>query len=408
MYSDIVAEERWPNPTLSSAADVVSTLSGPSGVKMSGPYSWVPPNYWLTDAGKFGGAWGFLTEGGPGEAPMTLSSWQRTTNDTWPLTEPTWSFHCGNPKGVFHDLRFFTPPLEARYGAVTSVSDYLLKAQAMAFEGTRAMYESYTRNKHLGATGVVQWMLNNAFPSHIWHLYDFYLVGGGGFYGARQALEDLHVMMSYSDGSVWVYNNRFTSREQNLTVVAQLVNFDGTVGWSATETITGLGPDVSIELPQLRLNPFPVVAPSFLRLQWGGQDGDNWYWLSPNMDVIDWKETNFYQTNCSSFADFTALTKSLAPATVSMESVLWTEYRGGQEVNVTLITPSSNQAVAFFISVELDGGQAEPPVVVLWSSNYITMRPGERRVLTGKVLSTNFQARGPSSNLSIRWWNMNR
>lgn len=29
---------------------------------MSGPYSWEPPNYWLTDT-TLGGAFGFLSEG---------------------------------------------------------------------------------------------------------------------------------------------------------------------------------------------------------------------------------------------------------------------------------------------------------------------------------------------------------
>lgn len=28
----------------------------------SGPYSWVPPNYWLEDTHLLGGAFGFLTE----------------------------------------------------------------------------------------------------------------------------------------------------------------------------------------------------------------------------------------------------------------------------------------------------------------------------------------------------------
>ena len=44
----------------------------------------------------------------------------------------------------------------------------------MDYEGERAMFESYTRNKY-ASTGVVQWMLNNAWPSLIWHLYDYYL-----------------------------------------------------------------------------------------------------------------------------------------------------------------------------------------------------------------------------------------
>ena len=47
----------------------------------------------------------------------------------------------------------------------------------MTYEGERAMFEAYGRNKYT-ATGVVQWMLNNAWPSIIWHLYDWYLRPG--------------------------------------------------------------------------------------------------------------------------------------------------------------------------------------------------------------------------------------
>ena len=36
------------------------------------------------------------------------------------------------------------------------------------------MFEAYSRNKYT-STGVIQWMLNNAWPSMIWHLYDYYL-----------------------------------------------------------------------------------------------------------------------------------------------------------------------------------------------------------------------------------------
>ena len=83
---------------------------------MSGPYSWEPPNYWLTDPGTWGGAWGFLTEGGPGENPMSFDSFNATVppQDDWPI-DSVWDYHCGNPNGVFRDLRFFTPPLDARF-----------------------------------------------------------------------------------------------------------------------------------------------------------------------------------------------------------------------------------------------------------------------------------------------------
>jgi exo-1,4-beta-D-glucosaminidase len=76
LYLNAFKEALWPNPIISSAADVNSTITGPSGVKMTGPYSWViffklnfsifqvPPNYWLlgADLNQLGGAYGFLTE----------------------------------------------------------------------------------------------------------------------------------------------------------------------------------------------------------------------------------------------------------------------------------------------------------------------------------------------------------
>ena len=44
---------------------VVSDLSGPTGVKMLGPYAYTPPIYWYEDTER-GGAYGFNTETGPG------------------------------------------------------------------------------------------------------------------------------------------------------------------------------------------------------------------------------------------------------------------------------------------------------------------------------------------------------
>ena len=40
-YLHVFATERWANGMIASAADDVSTLTGPTGVKMSGPYGWV-------------------------------------------------------------------------------------------------------------------------------------------------------------------------------------------------------------------------------------------------------------------------------------------------------------------------------------------------------------------------------
>jgi exo-1,4-beta-D-glucosaminidase len=96
----------WPNPILASASDRTSKVSGPTGVKMSGPYAWVPPNYWLEDTNAWGGAYGFLTEGGPGEAPLTYESQVATLSPSslWPA-DYEWDYHCGSQHGLyFFDL----------------------------------------------------------------------------------------------------------------------------------------------------------------------------------------------------------------------------------------------------------------------------------------------------------------
>ena len=82
--------------------------------------------------------------------------------------------------------------MNAIYGAPADLADYERKAQAMAYDSERAMFEAYSRNKY-GATGVIQWKLNNAWPSLIWHLWDYYLQPAGAYFGAKKACEPLHV-----------------------------------------------------------------------------------------------------------------------------------------------------------------------------------------------------------------------
>src|SRR6185312_16350335 len=102
-YLNIEKELNWPNPTISSASAKPTTVSGESGVKMTGPYEYVPPNYWLTDQGKHGGAWGYNTETSPGPAVPTVESLEKTVGPEhlWPIDD-VWKYHCG--AGKFKNL----------------------------------------------------------------------------------------------------------------------------------------------------------------------------------------------------------------------------------------------------------------------------------------------------------------
>src|SRR5207253_7247266 len=117
-----------------------------------------------------------------------------------------------------------TEALTKRPGEPTSAEDYAKKAQVMTYDGERAMFEAYARNKY-NSTGVIQWMLNNAWPSMIWHLYDYYLRPGGGYYGTKKACEPLHVQYSYDDRSVVVVNDT-PAEVKGLKVTATVLGLD--------------------------------------------------------------------------------------------------------------------------------------------------------------------------------------
>ena len=205
-YLDVEAETHWPNPTLASASATNTVGEGPSGVKMTGPYDYVGPSYWYVDK-EFGGAWGFNTETSPGPAIPSEASRAKflTDPDAWPPTAD-WSLHMGG--GEFTALKVFDEAMAAQYEKPDSAAEYTRIASTMEYDSERAMYEAYSRNKY-SSTGVVQWMLNNAWPSMIWHLFDYNLEAGAGYFGTKKACEPVHIQYSYDDHSIVVVNSTY-------------------------------------------------------------------------------------------------------------------------------------------------------------------------------------------------------
>jgi exo-1,4-beta-D-glucosaminidase len=210
-YLDVEKEANWPNPAISSASARSTTVTGESGVKMTGPYDYEPPDYWVTDPRKWGGAWGFNTETSPGPAIPVADSLRKfiPKDHLWPIDE-VWGFHAGGER--FQNVDRFNEAMNKTYGPPSDLEDYEKKAQAMAYDGERAMFEAYAKNKY-DSTGVIQWMMDNAWPSIIWHLYDYYLQPAGGYFGTKKACEPLHIQFSYDDRSVIAVNGFEESRK---------------------------------------------------------------------------------------------------------------------------------------------------------------------------------------------------
>ena len=395
MYVGILKALHWPNPYLSSATEKPTTVTGPTGVKMTGPYEWVPPSYWLTDT-TLGGAWAFNTETSPGPAVPTMQSLRKILPEDrlWPIDE-YWNFHAGG--GHFKTLDVFTAALNARYGMATGVEDYALKAQAMTYEGNRAMFEAYARNKYV-STGVIQWMLNNAWPSLIWHLYDYFLVPGGGYFGTKKACEPLHVQYSYDDRSVVLVNEK-RQPFHKLSLTATVYTLDMAVKFSREVTLDVL-PDSSTRvflIPQLE-----GLTPTFflnlmLRDAAGSLISSNFYWLSTKPDLLDWAKSKDYAdvhglgyAPAISYADFTGL-QTLPKVRVGLSASLKRE--GGEDVvRVKLSNPSPHLAFFVHLRITKDAG-GDDVLPVFWDDNYISLLPGETRQLAAKYRTEHVHGR---------------
>ena len=309
MYLDVIKEVEWPNPYQSSAS-VKKTPAGETGVKMTGPYEYVAPSYWTVDTTR-GGAHGFNTETSPGPAPPPIESLRMMLppEHLWPIDQ-WWNYHAGG--GQFKDIHVFTEALNARYGPAGSVEEYARKAQMMSYEGERAMFEAFGRNKYT-STGVIQWMLNNAWPGLIWHLYDWYLRPGGSYFGAKKACEPLHVQYSYDDRGVVVVNSYYRPFT-NMKVRTRVLNLDMTEKFSRDSKVD-VGEDSSTPITTLP-EMTGLTSTYFVSLELRDSSDHvvsrNLYWLSSMPETLEWDKSTWYVTPTRTFADFTAL-NSLPP-----------------------------------------------------------------------------------------------
>ena len=412
IYLNIEKQLLWPNPVVSSATGKPTTVTGESGLKMTGPYEYVAPSYWEQDsleglssrkpcnAGGCGGAYGFNTETsmGPAVPPIESVLAMVGQDHQWPIDE-VWNYHAGG--GEFKTLRVFSTALANRYGKSDSVEDFASKSQLQTYEGVRAMYEAYSRNKYQ-STGVIQWMLNNGWPSMIWHLYDYYLRPGGGYFGAKRAMEALHPIYGYDDHSIWVVSSQYED-VKGLKLATKIYNLDMSEKFTHEDSLDAAADSTAkiLALPEVQgLTPVYFVVLRLMNAN-GELVGSNFYWLSTKPETIDWAKSTWWMTPTESYADFTAFAQI---PKVKLRVNDRTERKGDESVtHVTVENPS--KSLAFFVRLKVEkGAKGEEILPVVWEDNYISLLPGETREVTATYRTSELNGQKPV--IDVRGWNV--
>ncbi len=379
--------------------EIVSDVSGGSGVKMLGPYAYTPPVYWYTDTQR-GGAYGFNTETCPGAVVPALESVKRMipADHLWPVDE-YWNFHCG--LNEFDNLDRYTEAIRRRFGQAADLDDFGRKAQLLNYELMRPMFEAFRVNKGR-ATGVVQWMLNAAWPKMYWQLYDWYLMPTGAFYGARKACQSPQLVYDYGGDSIGLVNDGLTDIG-NLRADIRVYDVE-----SQLLLATHFAVDAAAGIAQkiFTLPGFEKISSTyFLSLRLLDSEralvADNFYWLSTRPDVLDYNayvEPWEYYTPSRRYADFSAL-NAMPRADVDVTHTIETD---NSTSSVAVELTNRGDTIAFFVEMLLLDEDTKTPIVpVFWQDNFVSLLPHETRRITATFDETQHK---PA--LHVRGWNI--
>ena len=386
-------------PVLKSCKEQTSIYSGKTAIKMRGPYEYVSPNYWYIDT-LYGGAFGFNSETGPGPQVPSIEVLKSMIPEDklWPVND-IWNFHCG--RNEFQTIERYLDAFNNRYGKQSNPVDFTFKSQASNLEAMRAMFEAFAINRSK-TTGIIQWMYNSAWPKLIWQLWDYNLMPNGAFYGARIGARQVNIAYNYGDNSVYITNLRTTDLS-NLTAEIKVYNLDGTLieEKKVNAMVKSDGSEKIYSLPEGK--PYSNVY--FLDLKLNDQQGNkiagNFYWLSRKKDVPDFKNTTWFYTPLSEYADLTDLNKLPVIKIDVEDSIL----KKDNEYEVTVNLSNPNNKIAFLIELNVVGDKSGESVVpILWDDNYVSLTPMETKVVTGRFSFSSLKGEKPV--FRYKGWNI--
>jgi len=245
-------------------------------------------------------------------------------------------------------------------------------------------------------------MLNNAWPSMIWHLYDYYLRPGGGYFGAKKALQAFDPIYGYDDHSVWLVSSQYVDAKE-LKLAARVFNLDGTQKLSKEVSLDALADSTAkvFEIPQIA----GLSTTYFLDLRVTDGDGklvgSNFYWLSTKAETLDWAKSNWYTTPTASYADYTGLTQ-LPKVKLNVSSRSEAQ---GEEAVTHVTIENSSKTLAFFVRLKLEKGKGGDEILpVVWQDNYVSLLPGEKREITATYRASALGKAKP--DVEVSGWNV--
>jgi len=286
----------------------------------------------------------------------------------WPIGR-MWGVHDFNLESAQYGYSFIQQ-IDESFGPADNVKDWLTLAQWVNYQGYRAMFEAQSRNR----MGMLLWMSHPAWPSMVWQTYDYYFEPTAAYFGCKKANEPLHIQWNSFTDSVEVVNYSIHNGS-GLTAMMEIINLDGTIK---------LEKKVALDCPEDNtVRCFKVTYPEnlsstyFIRLtltRGSTELSENLYWRGIKED--DLKATR-------------ALPK------VKLETNTKVMRDGNQwHLTTELINKTSHPALMVKLKVVRIKSR-ERILPVIFSDNFVSLMPGEKRTITMELEDADTQGEKP-------------
>jgi hypothetical protein len=222
-------------------------------------------------------------------------------------------------------------------------------------------------------------MSHPAWPSMVWQTYDYYLEPTAAYFGCKKASEPIHIQWNPVFDNIEVVNYNARNRV-GLTAKAQLINMDGSVQW---EKETGLNCKEDSTVICFKLEfPKSLTSVHFIKLilkQGEKVISENFYWRG----LVD--------GNYQALSDLPV---------IKLQNNTKVEKSGENWILVTDMKNTS-KTPALMIRLKVVGNNNHERILpVFYSDNYISLMPGEEKVITMKLKNEDTAGEKPAVEIS--------
>jgi hypothetical protein len=281
-----------------------------------------------------------------------------------------WGLHDFNLTSA-QRLSGFRAMVDTSYGGADNAADWVTLAQFINYDGYRAIFEAQSKNR----MGVLLWMSHPCWPSFVWQTYDYYFEPTAGYFGSKKGSEPLHIQWNAATDNIEVVNYN-AGRVPGLTARAELLNMDGSIKWETSASVDS--DEDSVLTPITMEYPDGLSPVHFIRLalvRGGVTVSENFYWRG--VDEGDYRPL-----------------RALPKVTLDVET------RRAQEGSTwtlrTQLTNTSGQPALLVRLKAVRSVSGDRILPVLYSDNYVSLMPGERRMIVTQIEDADTRGEEPA------------